>query len=272
VIFYEPRFGLGNIIQTTPAVAALRRRGYVAIMATPKTRDYIANVFGTDDVYENACVKKTDQLYQNCHPAMFTPGGSMSEVELNLAIVKHDPSKDSRRGFCRYEPTDEVFDIVIANGFNKTISPTDWAVKAYPHFAAVVAAVPNLRIATVGLPDEHIPGTINRTGIGLGQTFGLIKAASLFISNDTGLYHAAAALGTPSIVLFTMTDTGKNYDRVFHRHTRILSRGLPCQPCQLTGHKIWLKNKAWCGWECQQIPPQDVVAAIKKAAMGKRIT
>src|SRR5690606_19425924 len=80
-----------------------------------------------------------------------------------------------------------------------------------------------------------------RTGIGLPETLGLIRNAGLFASNDTGLYHAAAAPDVPAVALFTFTDTDKNYDPVFHRRTRIITTGMECQPCQLTSPGHWLK-------------------------------
>jgi len=82
-------------------------------------------------------------------------------------------------------------------------------------------------------------------------------------TNDTGLYHAAAALDVPAVALFTFTDTDKNYDPVFHRRTRIITTGMECQPCQLTSPGHWLKLQPLCGWACRDIPPRAVFDAIK---------
>lgn len=263
MIFYEPKFGLGNIIQTTPAIRYLQGIGQVIIIATPKTRYHLNAVFGPDIVFENVAVTRKDQYFTNCTPQMFAKHGDTSEVLMNLMMVKHTVNTElQRKGFCSFEESDEVFDIVIANGYNKTKNLTDWVAKTYPHFPEVVAALPQLKIASVGLESEYIPGTINRTGIGLQKTFGLLKNARLVVANDTGLYHAAAALGTPTLVLFTMTDTHKNHDPVFHQSARIITVGLPCQSCQLTAHHAWIKNKPQCQWACRNINPTTIVNRI----------
>src|SRR5688572_27459210 len=226
MIYYEPKFGLGNIIQTTPAVRYLQGKGQVVVIATPKTRDHVRAVFGSDNVFENVAILRKDDYFTNCQPSVFSKHGGISEVQLNLAMVGCSSlAAIERKGFCSFEESDEVFDIIIANGYNKTKNLTDWIVKTYPHFPQVLKALPNLKIASVGLPDEYIHGTINRTGIGLQKTFGLLKNARLVMANDTGLYHAAAALGTPTLVLFTMTDTHKNYDPVFHSSAQIITAG-----------------------------------------------
>jgi ADP-heptose:LPS heptosyltransferase len=40
----------------------------------------------------------------------------------------------------------------------------------------------------------------------LGQTAALLEAADLFLGNDTGIAHLAAAVGTPVVVVFGPTD------------------------------------------------------------------
>ena len=53
---------------------------------------------------------------------------------------------------------------------------------------------------------EHFP--INAAGIlSLRQTAALIEKCQLFISNDSGVAHIAAAVKTPLIVLFGKTNT-----------------------------------------------------------------
>ena len=63
----------------------------------------------------------------------------------------------------------------------------------------------------------------------LGQAMALIDACSLFITNDSGLMHVAAALQTPLIAIFGSTDpvaTGP-----WSRPSRVIRSHLPCSPC-----------------------------------------
>jgi ADP-heptose:LPS heptosyltransferase len=71
---------------------------------------------------------------------------------------------------------------------------------------------------------------LNMAGkLSIPESGGLLKEMDLVISNDTGPAHMAAALGTPTLVVFGSTDpqrTGPYGDR-----HRIVSAKLPCQPC-----------------------------------------
>nr|HID57663.1 lipopolysaccharide heptosyltransferase II [Desulfobacterales bacterium] len=64
---------------------------------------------------------------------------------------------------------------------------------------------------------------------GLGEAFALIQECSLFITNDSGLMHAAAALDVPVIALFGSTDpvtTGPN-----SRMSKVVRVPTSCSPC-----------------------------------------
>lgn len=268
MIYYAPQFGLGNIVQTSPAVRFLQKRDRVTLLSSPTTDAFIRAVFPGIPVV-GAQPPAGAEVFRSVHPSEFRQGGLVSEVEANLLRVgwKGESGDDdqARVGSCGHAAYFEGFDVVFANGYNKTRNTTDWEAKTYPWWPEVVNGLPGLKMATVGTTGEHIPGTEDRTGIGLFKTFGLIQRARLFVSNDTGLYHVAAALGIPAIALFTFTDQVKNHDPIFHRSARILARGLACQPCQLREPQYWLKNKAACQWACRDFPPFDVITAIREA-------
>jgi heptosyltransferase-2 len=66
----------------------------------------------------------------------------------------------------------------------------------------------------------------------LKQAMALIKCCDAFVTNDSGLMHIAAGLGTPSIAIFGSTDhvaTGP-----FSKEAIILRRELDCSPCLQT--------------------------------------
>lgn len=161
-------------------------------------------------------------------------------------------------GKCNYGETDEKFDIVIHNGYNRYGS-ADWRIKSYPHYEKVVEYLDGLKVCSVGSKEEYIKGTENRTGLSLQESLGLIKNCRIFVGNDSGLYHCANALGKDNIVIFTATSIKKNYDGRFHKYSTIICRDdLECRPCQ-AGRK-W---KACETWECQNIDPEVVLKGIK---------
>ena len=66
----------------------------------------------------------------------------------------------------------------------------------------------------------------------LKQAMALIKCCDVFVTNDSGLMHVAAGLGTPSIAIFGSTDhiaTGP-----FSDNSIILRREMACSPCMQT--------------------------------------
>lgn len=112
------------------------------------------------------------------------------------------------------------------------------AAKRWPHFAALAARFDD--VVLVGTSDDlrHHDGTAMRLPshvrsfvdvLTLRETVELMASAGVVVANDNGLAHAAAAVGTPTVMLFGPTD-----------HTClgplppsavVLRTGLPCEPC-----------------------------------------
>jgi ADP-heptose:LPS heptosyltransferase len=103
------------------------------------------------------------------------------------------------------------------------------------------------------------------------ETAGVLHEAYLFVGNDTGLSHIAAALGTPSFIVFGPTNIQKNLPprNGFPIHE---TGGLPCRPCQRPGG-VWRRgvDGKRCRIEClAELPAQDVAHRI--AEQWERIT
>jgi heptosyltransferase-2 len=75
------------------------------------------------------------------------------------------------------------------------------------------------------------PGLVNLTGhTTLPEAAALLKGAAVFVGNDSGLMHLAAALGTPTIGIFGSSNPA--WTAPVGPTTRALAaRGFPCQPC-----------------------------------------
>jgi heptosyltransferase-2 len=58
-----------------------------------------------------------------------------------------------------------------------------------------------------------------------------IDRCSLFLTNDSGAMHIAAAFGTPLVAIFGSTDWVTTAP--LSPHTRIVRRDIPCAPCLL---------------------------------------
>ncbi len=168
-------------------------------------------------------------------------------------------------GKCNHTPLTEGYDLVMHDGYNKKGTVSDsWRLKGYPYYKEVVKLLPDLKICSVGSKEEFIEGTVDRTGLGLMATGGVIYNSGLFLSNDSGLYHYANGLGTKNIVIFTYTSTVKNYDKRFHIHSRILQNyKLDCLSCQNTP-----RFKTCTSRECREIDPEIVAKAVMEELNG----
>lgn len=78
--------------------------------------------------------------------------------------------------------------------------------------------------------DRMGDGAVNLAGeMALAQTGGLLREMDLLIANDSGPVHMAAAVRTPSLVVFGPTDPTRTgpYGDVH----RVVTASLPCSPC-----------------------------------------
>ncbi|TCL75218.1 heptosyltransferase-3 [Hydrogenispora ethanolica] len=84
-----------------------------------------------------------------------------------------------------------------------------------------------------------VPGVINAAGaLRLSQTAALMERCELFIGNDSGPLHLAAAVGVPTIGLYGPTDPAQFYPYHPTRH-RYIYKALPCSPCYRFGGGLW---------------------------------
>jgi heptosyltransferase II len=75
------------------------------------------------------------------------------------------------------------------------------------------------------------PGVIDLVGrTGLADVVALLKAGEVFVGNDSGLMHLAAALGRPTVGLFGSSSPEWTAPRG-SRVTVLAAAGFPCRPC-----------------------------------------
>lgn len=114
----------------------------------------------------------------------------------------------------------------------------EMAAKRWPYFPELADQFDDVSI--VGTSDDlrqtngelmrfghHVRNLVDR--LTLRETAEVIAAASVFVGNDSGLSHIAAAIGTPTVMIF-----GPTPDRTLGRfppNVRVLRRGSACEPC-----------------------------------------
>ncbi|MGE5583032.1 MAG: glycosyltransferase family 9 protein [Bacillota bacterium] len=118
---------------------------------------------------------------------------------------------------------------------------------------------------------SEVPGIISAVGmLKLAETAALLSRCRLFIGNDSGPLHLAAALNTPTIGLFGPTNPQQFYPYrpIAHRH---IYKNLSCSPCYRFGGGIWQYlprcSKAYC---MESISVADLLTQVNQLlASGK---
>jgi len=145
-----------------------------------------------------------------------------------------------------------------------------WATKRWPadRFASVAARVEGELGLPVILLGSHSERGICREVAGggrraervlageasLGESAAIISLAALFIGNDSGPTHIAAAGGVPTVAIFGPTDPGQ----FSFGDVGLVYADLPCSACSFFGtHACRLRH-----WRCMtSVSVEDVVAA-----------
>ena len=95
----------------------------------------------------------------------------------------------------------------------------------------------------------------------LRQFAAIVKRCAVFIGNDTGAMHIAAAMGTPIVALFGPSDPAEWGPR--GRDIAVLHKGLDCRPCF---HPTCRRGEDNC---MRQISVEEVFAAAHRFLVGQ---
>lgn len=119
-----------------------------------------------------------------------------------------------------------------------------WPIERYVAVAqALLQAEPHLKIAVLGSPDEAPlavelqaslgPRCLNLAGAtNLMEAAGVLALACLYVGNDTGTMHLAAAMKTPGVAIFSARDRAGKWEP-FGSRFRVLRADVACRGCML---------------------------------------
>jgi len=289
-ILFMTAEGVGNVVQCAPVIRTLKEVLHYDVdcwwafghYTIPKIFPYVDEwIIGQKirsidpSIYYGKVSTFWTRNHLNIDPLFQIPLLAMSEsvrrdrsevdtymqIARNLGAKEKDLIWHAECNYNRLRKAKNHYDIAIHGGYNKHGTVSDnWHLKSYPYYERVVDLLPEFKICSVGSKDEFIEGTHNKTGLDLLTTLGIIKNSKLLISNDSGLYHCANALSIPNIVIFTYTSTIKNYDKRFHKYSKILQNDkLDCLSCQNTPRFKTCKTR-----ECRNIDPSIVSNTAKE--------
>jgi len=235
--------GIGNVIHATPLVAELARWGDVDLCiggrivrsyqrwpvprcvwpAVPDLAPYTAACW---------CSKLTWRGRPGWRPNYKGPNGLWrSEWDAPLDYVR------DHLGPLRAEPRTH-FPVPPGPRESYTVlAPTGdprWPVKRWPYWAELADGLTDVRV--VGLPHDDLyawPAHVeNLCGeLTLDETAAVVARARRVVSHECGIGHLAAAVGTPTYMLFGPTCPVHSLPPGDHVHAVVAKNGPACQPC-----------------------------------------
>lgn len=107
---------------------------------------------------------------------------------------------------------------------------------AFERWQAVVDALPEVDWVQIGEPSARRLGRVRFVTTRVREAFGVVKAARLFVGAEGALHHAAAALGTPAVVLWSEfispVFTGYTSQRNIRKTAAVCGSRHPCPSCR----------------------------------------
>ena len=135
-----------------------------------------------------------------------------------------------------------------------------WALERFRTVAAEIRRVHGLEAVFVAgpgdtVPEERLPGFEIRDGLSLAGLKSLLAGARIFVGNDSGPAHVAAAFGVPCVVIFGSSDSA-----VWHPWKtayRVVETDWDCKPCP--GDRCYAFDEPRC---ILSVEPAAVLRAV----------
>ena len=194
----------------------------------------------TDRVWRRPGVKR---LHQSRYYLEMLKGLNMPEHGRDLELELDPVDREWAQGFLRPYGIG-AGDLVVGLNPSATYGPAkQWFIDRWAELGDRLARDKGARVLIFGGPADRDLGRdlagrmacrpldlCGRTT--LGRAMALIETCGLFVTNDSGLMHVAAALNRPLVAIFGSTDpvaTGP-----LGPNSRVVRTRLPCSPCLKT--------------------------------------
>lgn len=153
-----------------------------------------------------------------------------------------DERKDSARLFLKEQGVDDTHPIVAIGAGSTNSLAKRWPAENFAKLSDLFDRELHAEIVLLGSAEESSVAAevaktkgarpIDLTGrTDLAEATAILSVADLFISNDMGLAHIAAAVGTPTIVIFGPTN--ETTTRPLGDNVKVIREPVECSPCML---------------------------------------
>jgi len=254
--YRSPRFARGGTVDDSSRLREIARARYDTVVELRgDSRTLLLPLWaGVRRRVDRGTVRIRNRLQRG-----FGLAPTLHEVETNLAVVRPlvgilssrpqvevDPGAEARASMMRKledrgVPTDGRL-VVIHPG--AAWRPRAWRPERFGAVADWILGHYDARVLLVGSEDERdVEDAVRRSMRGdrvhalvgaltLEELTALLASAALFIGNDSGPAHLAAACGVPSIVLFGPQDPRRFGP--WSERTQVLHHPVACFPCRQT--------------------------------------
>ncbi len=259
--------GIGNIVLATPLLVALNQMELIVDLLLhadyPQTIDLFRDWSSVREIFDGRTKRRTTfdnyefvipaippfywprfaHLYKNTLGKIHRPPDALfyqDEQEYYLAFARELGYPADQKPFYRLPiaPSENFAvtakTLVLAPG----CKTGEMAAKRWPYFPQLAEHFDD--VAIVGTADDlrqhdgtamqfprHARSFVDQ--LTLRETAELIASAGVVVGNDSGISHIAAAIGTPTVMLFGPTphlSLGQ-----FPMNVKVLRVGLGCEPC-----------------------------------------
>lgn len=223
--------GIGNIIQSLPFVETIRARYGGVIACRHVAIDYadaVLEVVGPHfdeiiDTYEQAVSDPGVHVYKTPDKSFYPETSEHRAWFITNEIEEPKSLEIDHIGYSEMTPRHRV--VLWPEG------KENWPCKKWPYWEEL-ADMLGADVAVVGLEQVFKFGphvTDYRGQLSLAETGGIIRNADMFIGNEGGISHYAAALGIKTFIVYGATEPRKNMPPA---NAERISLNLECQSCQ----------------------------------------
>lgn len=234
------------------------RRKHQALMTATGAR-YLVGLDNGHGWFLN--VKVEDRGFGFMHEAEYNlaiaeaVGGKTSEKWLTMPLTE-EHRRAARQLLFGEQSQDQVARPIIAMhpGSGGYSTARRWAPARFAELADTLYRDTGGQLLLVGGPEEaelhqEIIGLLQtpmpaRSLAGKGKiqvTAAVLELADLFIGNDAGPMHLAAAVGTPTVAIFGLSNSdawGPYTGNRAGKRAIVVKQDLPCMPCFYRGHEL----------------------------------
>ena len=182
-------------------------------------------------------------------------GATTGDTRLELPISNEERRQARELAYGESAPAHAERPIIVMHpGSGGYSTARRWSPARFAHLADTLYADAGGQLLLVGGPEEaalhaQILGMMQsampaRSLAGKGSinvTAAALELADLFIGNDAGPMHLAAAVGTPVVAIFGLSNSdawGPYTGNAPGRRALVVKLDLPCMPCFYSGHLL----------------------------------